>query len=148
MRIFCLNLFFGKSPTIYEDGNQIRDYINIKDVVNANLLVLEKDESDYQVYNVGGGKAYTVKQFYSLVAKIFGKNVDAKIQKEYRFGDTRHIFSDISNIKRLGWNPMVSIEQSIKEYKQYLEEQVDIEDILEYQYKKMKDLNIVREVSY
>ena len=147
MRNFCINLYFDKSPTIYEDGNQIRDYINIQDAVNANLLVLEKDKVDYQVYNVGGGKAYTVKQFYGLVAKILGKNIDAKIPGEYRFGDTRHIFSDISKLKRLGWKPMVPIEQSIKEYRQYLEEQVDIEDILEFQHKRMKDLNIVRKVS-
>ena len=147
MRNFCLNLFFGKSPTIYEDGNQIRDYINIQDVVNANLLVLEKDEAGYQVYNVGGGKAYTVNEFYGLIAKIFGKNIEPKTTGEYRFGDTRHIFSDISKLKRLGWKPLIPIKQSIKEYRQYLEEQVDIEDILEFQHKKMKDLNIVRKVS-
>jgi dTDP-L-rhamnose 4-epimerase len=146
MRIFCLNLFFDKSPTIYEDGNQIRDYINIKDVVEANLLVLDKDEINHDIYNVGGGKAYTVKQFYDKVLKIFNKNIQPKIPGEYRYGDTRHIYSDISKLKKLGWEPMIPIEQSINEYKQYLKEQVDIEDILEFQNKKMRDLNIVRKV--
>lgn len=146
MRIFGLHLFFGKNPTIYEDGDQIRDYINIQDVVNANLLVLEKDEIAYQVYNVGGGKAYTVNEFYGLIAKMFGKYIDPKIPGEYRFGDTRHIFSDISKLKKLGWKPVIPIEQSIKEYMHYLEEQVDIEDILEFQRKRMKDLNIIRKV--
>ena len=146
MRNFCLNLYFGRSPTIYEDGNQIRDYINILDVVNANLLVLKKEEVDYRVYNVGGGKAYTVRQFYDKVAKVFGKNIEPKILEEYRFGDTRHIFSDISRLKKLGWEPKVPIEQSIKEYKKYLEEQVDIEDLLEFQKKRMRDLNIVRKI--
>jgi len=144
MRIFCLNLFFGKSPTIYEDGDQIRDYVNIQDVVDANLLVLEKDEADYEVYNVGGGKAYTVREFYEKVVEMFGKDIEARMPGEYRYGDTRHIFSDISKLKRLGWKPKILIEQSIKEYKQYLEEQVGIEDILEYQQEKMRDLNIVR----
>ncbi len=146
MRIFCLNLFFNKSPTIYEDGNQIRDFINIHDVVNANLLVLEKDETDYEIYNVGGGKVYTIKQFYDKVSKLFGKNREAKIPGEFRYGDTRHIFSDISNLKKLGWEPKIPIEQSIKEYKEYLEEQVDIEDILEFQRKRMRDLDIVRRI--
>ena len=146
MRIFGLHLFFGKNPTIYEDGNQVRDYINIQDVVNANLLVLDKDEANYQVYNAGGGKAYTVNEFYGLIAKMFGKNIDPKIPGEYRFGDTRHIFSDISKLRKLGWKPVIPIEQSIKEYMQYLEEQVDIEDILEFQRKRMKDLNVVRKV--
>jgi dTDP-L-rhamnose 4-epimerase len=146
MRIFCLNFFFDKSPTIYEDGNQIRDYINIKDVVNANLLVLDKDETDYEVYNVGGGKPYTVKQFYDKAAKIFDKKIQPKILGEYRYGDTRHNFSDISKIKKLGWEPKIPVEQSIREYKQYLEEQVNIEDILEYQNKRMRELNIVRKI--
>jgi dTDP-L-rhamnose 4-epimerase len=147
MRIFCLNLFFDKSPTIYEDGNQIRDYINIQDVIDANLLVLEKDETDYKVYNVGGGKTYTVNHFYEKVAEIFGSDIEARIPGEYRYGDTRHIFSDISKLKKLGWEPKVPIEQSITEYKQYLEEQVDVEDILEFQNRKMRETEVVRKAS-
>jgi dTDP-L-rhamnose 4-epimerase len=145
MRIFCLNLFLGNSPTIYEDGNQIRDYVNVQDAVNANLLVLENNDANYGIYNVGGEKTYTVKQFYDKVAEIFGMKIKPKIPGEYRYGDTRHIFSDISKLKRIGWKPKIPIEQSIKEYKQYLEEQTDIEDILEFQLKKMRNLNIVRE---
>ena len=148
MRIFCLNLFFDRSPTIYEDGKQIRDYVNIQDVIDANILVLEKDEADYEVYNVGGGKTYSVREFYEKVASIFGKDVEAKIPGEYRYGDTRHIFSDISKLKKLGCQPKVPIEQSIKEYKQYLEEQVDIEDVLEYQQEKMRELGVVRKVNW
>ncbi len=147
MRIFFLNLFFGKSPTIYEDGNQIRDYINIQDVIDANLLALEKEEANYKVYNVGGGKTYTVNKFYEKVAEIFGSDIEARIPGEYRYGDTRYIFSDISKLKKLGWEPKVPIEQSITEYKQYLEEQVDIEDILEFQNRKMYETGVVRKAS-
>jgi len=144
MRIFCLNLFFDKSPTIYEDGNQLRDFINIQDVVRANLIVLDNKESDFETYNIGGGKYYTVKHFYDKVKKIFNKKIEPKISGEYRFGDTRHIFSDISKLKMLGWEPLVPIDQSIKEYKQYLEEQVYIEDILKFQKQRMTELNVVR----
>jgi len=147
MRIFCLNLFFDKAATIYEDGEQLRDYVNIEDVVAANLLVLEKDEADFEVFNVGGGKAYTVKEFYDKVAEIFGKSIEPEMPGEYRYGDTRHIVSDISKLKKLGWEPKVEIEQSIREYKQYLEEQVEIEDILDYQNKKMRDLGMVRKAN-
>ena len=147
MRIFCLNLFFGKRPTIYEDGNQLRDYINIRDVINANLLVLRKKEADFQTYNVGGGKAYTVKEFYKQVAQIFKRDINPNINNEYRYGDTRHIISDISKIRELGWKPNISIEQSIEEYKQYIEEVVDIEDVLDFQRNRMKDSGIVRKIA-
>ena len=63
MRIFALSLMLGQSPLIYEDGKQIRDFVNIEDVVDANLLVLEDRAADYQVFNVGGGVPWTVKQF-------------------------------------------------------------------------------------
>jgi dTDP-L-rhamnose 4-epimerase len=147
LRIFCLHLLFNKSPTIYEDGNQLRDYVNIQDVVRANVLVLKKQDSDFQTFNVGGEKTYTVKRFYEQVAQVFGKDMKPRIPGEYRYGDTRHIFSDISKLRSLGWQPKVGIDQSISEYKQYLEEQVNIEDMLEYQNRRMKDLRIVREAS-
>ena len=62
-RIFSLHYFFGKSPIIYEDGLMKRDFINIKDVVDANLLVLENDKSNGQVFNVGGGKDISIYDF-------------------------------------------------------------------------------------
>ena len=60
-RIFCLNYYFAKAPTLYEDGGQFRDFVNIHDVVDANLLALTNSQMDGNVFNVGGGKAYTIK---------------------------------------------------------------------------------------
>jgi len=144
-RIFALSLFFDRAPTIYEDGRQLRDYVNIEDVVAANLLVMEDPRASYQVYNVGGGKAYTVLELYDVVAGVFGKDIPPRIPGEFRFGDTRHIISDISKLRSLGWEPRRSIRKSVQDYKQWLEEQTDIEDILEYQQERMRQLNVVRQ---
>ncbi len=144
-RIFCLNLFLNKAPTIYEDGKQIRDFINIEDVVDANLLVLESDKADYQVFNVGGGKPYTILEFYEIVKTVFGKNIKSRLTGEYRYGDTRNIVSDISKLKTLGWVPRHTPEKSVRDYKAYLERQTDIDDILTYAEKHMKDLGVVRQ---
>ena len=54
-RIFCLSYLQGVAPTLYEDGGAIRDYVNIDDVVDANVLVLEDDRAVGRVFNVGGG---------------------------------------------------------------------------------------------
>jgi len=146
MRIFSLHLYFGKRPVIYEDGNQVRDFVNIEDVVSANLLVLEDDRANYQTFNVGGGRAYTVLEFYNKMQEIVGKYQEPIIGNYYRYGDTRHIFSDISKLKSLGWSPQYSIEKSIRDYWAYLNEQTDIDDILDYAEKTMKRLNVVREI--
>ena len=143
-RIFSLSYFLNRQPTLYEDGNSIRDFVNIHDVVDALVLVMEKDEANGQVYNVGGGHPYTVVEFAKTVAEVFGSDLAPKIPNEYRFGDTRHIFSDICKLKSLGWVPKRTILDSIKEYKQYLEQQTDINDILDYSEKYMKNLGVVR----
>ena len=144
-RIFSLSCYFDKSPKIYEDGLMMRDFVNVHDVVDANLLVLQDSEADFNVFNVGGGKAYTVKDFAEIVAGVFGKNnLKPNIPGEYRFGDTRHASSDISKLKSLGWSPKRTVEESVNEYVNYLKEQTDIKDILNYAEKTMKDMNVVR----
>lgn len=143
-RIFSLSYFLEKQPTAYEDGYALRDYVNVHDVVDALLLVMEKDEANGQVYNVGGGKAYTVLEFAKVVAEVFNSDLKPKVPNEYRFGDTRHIFSDITKLKKLGWNPQRTVYDSITEYKQYLEEQTCIDDILDYSEKHMKNLGVIR----
>ena len=146
-RIFSLSYYFGRAPVIYEDGMMMRDFVNIHDVVDANMLVLEDERADYRVFNVGGGRAYTVKEFAEIVAREFGKeHIKPLINGQYRFGDTRHACSDISALKELGWSPRRTAKDSVKEYADYLREQNNIEDILDYAEKTMKNLNVVRSV--
>jgi len=151
-RIFSLNYYFDKAPTIYEDGLQCRDFVNIHDVVRANLMVLEKSEADYQVFNVGGGTAYTVKDFAEVVRQEVLKYKDsdlpiASLPKLYRFGDTRNACSDISKLKSLGWEPENTPSVSVAEYVKWLYEQDNVEDILDYANRTMKDSNVVRPVT-
>jgi len=144
-RIFSLSYYFDKAPVIYEDGMMKRDFVNIHDVVDANLLVLQDERADYNAFNVGGGKDFTVKEFAGIVAKEFGKeHIEPRTNGEYRFGDTRHACSDITKLKKLGWEPKRNPVESVKEYIDYLKAQTDIEDILEYAEKAMKNLNVVR----
>lgn len=146
-RIFNLHYYFDKAPTIYEDGLQKRDFVNIHDVVDANILVLQNNSADFNVYCVGGGKDYTIKEFAEIVARIHKKEyLLPKIPGEFRFGDTRNACSDISKLKSLGWSPKRTAEDSVIEYFNYLKEQTDIEDILTYAEKNMKLLDVVRSV--
>ena len=146
MRIFALSLFFDRPPMIYEDGLQVRDFININDVVDANIMVLEHPEADFQVLNVGGGKAWTVRQFYDAMQDRVGKRLPPKIEGMYRFGDTRHIFSDTSRLERLGWSPQKDVIDSIEAYWDYLTNHQEKEDILASAERQMRRLNVIRTV--
>jgi len=143
-RIFCLSLFFDRQPPVYEDGMQVRDFVNIYDVVQANLKVLDSPQANYQIFNVGGGKTYTVLEFAQLVAKVFNKNITPKITEQYRFGDTRHIFSDISKLKSIGWRPTHTVEDSVTAYVEWLEQLEGIDNVLDQTEQTMKQLNVVR----
>ena len=146
MRIFALSLFFNKQPIIFEDGNQIRDFVNIQDVVKANLFVLENDDADYKVLNVGGGVAWTVKDFYNTMQEVVCKEKEPIISNYYRYGDTRHIFSDTTKLELLGWKPAHGVKESIADYWEYINSQGKINSVLKYAEKHMKHLNVIRKV--
>jgi len=144
MRIFALSLMTDKVPIIFEDGNQVRDFINIEDVVDANLLVLDSDDATGQVFNVGGGKAWTVNAFYDTMQKVVGKTIDPVIARYYRYGDTRHIFSDIGKLASLGWKPRRGITKSIEDYWAYIQNKDSIDEVLSYAETHMKRLQVIR----
>jgi dTDP-L-rhamnose 4-epimerase len=145
-RVFCLNLHFDRDPVIYEDGLQVRDFVNIHDAVAANLLVLEDPRADYEVFNVGGGRAYTVNEFARIAGEAFGKTVEPQPSGLYRFGDTRHICSDIGKLRALGWEPRRTPADSVAEYVDWLRSQENVEDIFAYAQRTMKAMDVVRAV--
>jgi dTDP-L-rhamnose 4-epimerase len=147
MRIFALSLLFEKAPTIFEDGEQIRDYINIQDVVAANLLVLNHSDADFKVFNVGGGNPWTVRGFYDTMQTEVGKTISPNLGGFYRYGDTRHIFSDTTRLEGLGWSPKYSVVDSIRDYWDFLVSHQDRTDILTYAEKHMRQLNVIRQSS-
>ncbi len=144
-RIFSLHYYFKKAPTIYEDGEMHRDFVNYRDVVKANLLALDDDRLSGQQFNVGGGKGYSVREFDRIVAGISGcSEIEPSIPGVFRFGDTRNSCSDISKLRGMGWEPEHSVQESVTEYVDWLRTQNDVGEIFEYAEKNMRSLNVLR----
>ena len=143
-RIFCLSYLQGIAPILYEDGGAIRDYVNIDDVVDANVLVLEDDRAPGRVFNVGGGKAVTTREFADVVRRQYGSGPPAVVTGEYRFGDTRHILSDISALRALGWEPGRTPAESVKAYSAWLDGMEGLDGVLAEANAKMRALGVVR----
>jgi dTDP-L-rhamnose 4-epimerase len=143
-RIFCLSYLQGVAPTLYEDGGAIRDYVNIDDVVDANLLVLEDDRAVGRVFNVGGGTAVTTKEFADIVRRQYGSDQAAVVTGEYRFGDTRHILSDLSALRELGWEPRRTPAESVAAYASWLEAMDGLDGVLTEANARMRALGVVR----
>jgi dTDP-L-rhamnose 4-epimerase len=122
-RRFALRIRHGLAPIVYEDGCQLRDYVNVLDVARANALVLEREEADFKVFNVGGGRAVTVLEFGHLMLEAFGSELEPLVPGEFRLGDTRHTVSDISGLEALGWAPTIPVEQNARDYVRWFREQ-------------------------
>jgi dTDP-L-rhamnose 4-epimerase len=145
-RRFALLLLHGLPPTIYEDGGQLRDYINVRDVARANVLVMEDSRADFQVFNVGGGRAVTVIEFARIMLEAFESTFDVLVSGQFRLGDTRHTISDISALGSLGWEPTIPVEQNVAEYVAWIREQEGTREYLEEAERLMQAQGVVRKV--
>jgi dTDP-L-rhamnose 4-epimerase len=146
-RIFCLSYAHGLAPILYEDGAAIRDYVNIDDVVDANVLVLADERAAGRVFNVGGGKAVTTRQFADIVMRHYGSDQAAVVTGEYRFGDTRHILSDIGALRALGWEPRHTPADSVAAYAAWLKGMDGLDGVLAKANARMRALGVVRKAA-
>jgi dTDP-L-rhamnose 4-epimerase len=147
LRIFTLRLLNGRAPVAYEDGGQLRDYVSVFDVAEANLTVLERAEADYQVFNVGGERAVSVLQYAHLLARRLGQEIAPSLPGEFRLGDTRHILSDTARLRRLGWEPRVEMETIIDQYVEWARRQPGARDCSLEAEAVMKSAGVLRAAS-
>nr|HDM59995.1 NAD-dependent epimerase/dehydratase family protein [Bacillota bacterium] len=116
--IFGSRILNDHSPIIFEDGLQSRDFISVQDIAEANLLALESDKANYQVFNVGTGRGTSVLDIANILIDKVGKveGLAPEVVNKFRAGDIRHCFADISKIRDLlGFEPKVSFEDGITE---------------------------------
>jgi dTDP-L-rhamnose 4-epimerase len=147
LRIFTMRLLAGQPPLVYEDGGQLRDYVYVGDVARANLLVLEDPRADFQVFNVGGGQRTTVLEYARLIADLLGQQVEPEVPGKFRFGDTRHIFSDISRLRALGWEPATPLSEIAAAYIAWARSQPDVRDYTTEADRVMEEKGTVRSVA-
>jgi dTDP-L-rhamnose 4-epimerase len=121
--IFLSRLKNDNAPVIYEDGLQTRDFVSVHDVVQANLLALEKDEANFEVFNVGTEQPISVRKVAEVLAQRLNKNVAPDITCRFRKGDVRHCFPSIEKAKHLlGYQPQMSFENGMTELVAWSEE--------------------------
>jgi dTDP-L-rhamnose 4-epimerase len=125
LAIFASHFLNENPPLIYEDGNQKRDFINVKDVVKACMLACEKREADGNVFNIGSGRSYTINEIAERLARVMGKpHLKAIITSNYRTGDIRHCYSSIEKAGNiLGFIPSVDFNTGLAELTQWLSSQ-------------------------
>ena len=146
LRIFCTRLMTNRPPILYEDGRMKRDYVHVDDVASANLLVMKKEEADYQVYNVGSGVPTTQRQFASALGRKIGVEIDPIIPGDFRLGDVRHIVSDVNRLLALGWQPRKNLDHIIADYLSWIQPQRLVKDYFAEAERVMKATGAIRSI--
>ncbi len=114
--IFAARLLNRHRPIIFEDGLQSRDFVHVSDIVQALMLAMEQDAANYEVFNVGTGRPLTILEVAEKLAEGLGIDIKPQVNGQFRAGDIRHCYADISKIRQtLGYRPAVSFEQGLPE---------------------------------
>ncbi len=139
LSIFSTRIKNGNDINIFEDGQESRDFVYINDVVDATILGIEKDEANYQTFNVGTGVAITVQEVAEILREQYNSNIEIKISGNYRLGDIRHNYADLVKIKSLlGFEPKVNFKTGISNFVNWVETQSIEEDNYEQSIEEMK----------
>ncbi len=110
--IFISKLLKNERPVIYGDGEQSRDFVSVKNVVDANILAAESKETGE--FNIGLGKSITINELLESIKNIMGKDIEPSYQKE-RSGDIKHSLADISKASLMEFNPEVDFKDDLNE---------------------------------
>jgi dTDP-L-rhamnose 4-epimerase len=117
LAIFASRLLNRRPPIIYEDGRQRRDFVSVYDVARALRLALEAPAAPGQAFNVGSGQSASVIEIAERMAAVLdAEDIAPQITGQYRVGDIRHCFADITHARTvLGYQPQITLEAGLME---------------------------------
>jgi len=145
LSIFSTQIKNGNGINIFEDGKESRDFVFVDDVVDATILGIEKDEANNEVFNVGTGIPTDVITVANGLIKNYGIAVSVTISGNYRLGDIRHNYADLTKIKnKLGFKPKFSFEEGLKEFTNWVDKQEIQQDNYTQSIEEMKSKGLYK----
>lgn len=144
--IFSTLLLNGIPAVVYEDGLQTRDYIFVRDIARANLLVMSDERADGRVFNVGRGEPVTVVDLLEKLSAAYGHEPNYRLTDEYRPGDVRHIVHETSAIRGLGWAPETSLEDGLRAVADWITSQGSVSEYFSEALRELRERGVVQPV--
>lgn len=132
LSIFSTRIRLGLSLPIFEDGEETRDFVHVQDVAAALLRCIERPAEGGATLNVGSGQATSIMEVARMLKRSFGSDIEPHVTGEYRVGDIRHNFADISRLEStIGFRPSVAVEEGIRRFAEWVRTQPVPQDLLE-----------------
>ena len=139
LSIFSTRIKNGNDINIFEDGKESRDFIYIDDVVETTILAMEKNEANGEIFNVGTGVAIDVNTVTDLLIEKYNTSTKKYISGNYRIGDIRHNYADISKmVSLLSFTPRYNFSQGLQKFVDWVNQQEIYEDKYESSILEMK----------
>lgn len=139
LSIFSTRIKNHNSINIFEDGRESRDFVYIEDVVDATILGLEVPEANGHVFNVGTGVATDVLTVANTLCEKYGIRVPISVSGNYRLGDIRHNFADITQARQiLGFEPKWNFPDGIEQFTKWVNQQEIQDDKYDASIEEMK----------
>ena len=126
--IFTTRLLNDQPPILYEDGAQTRDFCYVEDIARANLLAAESDALDGLPVNIGSGQATPIRVVAETIADLLNVPIAPLARGEFRAGEIRHLTSDITRARAIGYAPTVDLATGIGRYLDWIRGQGEIRD--------------------
>lgn len=145
LSIFSTRIKNGNGINIFEDGRETRDFVYIDDIAIATVMALENSDADYRTFNVGLGETTDVLTVANTLKDAYHADIDIRVSGNYRVGDIRHNYADISNIVNiLGFHPATSFKQGISNFVEWVNTQQVLEDKYEDSIQEMKQKGLYK----
>ena len=142
--IFSTRFRKGKGVRIFEDGNESRDFVYIDDVITAIKNSIEYTKKPSLILNVGHGKMTTVMEVANILKKNINPNIEIEITGEYRKGDIRHNYADLTLAKEeIGFEPTVNVEEGLKRFCEWMLQEEEGEDKYEESLNELKEKDLL-----
>ena len=148
LRQLAMMALSGMPLTMHEDGRQTRDFVHIEDVMQAHLTVFRDNRADYEAFNVGSGRAYTVRELSRTIREVSGIRARFEFPGLYRIGTARHSVADITKLRRLLWKPRHTLRDNVRDYIEWIRSYPVARNVLRQNLHELDKQNIVKRARF
>lgn len=130
LSIFSTRIRLGLSLPIFEDGEESRDFIHVEDVARAVLSCIQQPRQDGVTLNVGAGRPTSVMSVARTLAKVMGSDIEPHVTGQYRIGDIRHNYADLTALRAVIATDPIELEKGLQRFCSWVNTQPIPEDML------------------
>ena len=145
MAIVASRVLSNKPAIIFEDGKQIRDFTNVRDIARSNLAAIERNGSEAVAVNIGTGRPTSIIDVANAVRDGLGGKLEHEVRGQFRSGDIRHCYADTTRAEKvLNFKAEIQFEEGLPELLEWANTETGIQDKVEHGVSELNEKGLIR----